>query len=361
MKNQIATLTTLVAFAMSLQVAVGKPSAKVEIIQPFETWLATEIVDFYVRITNVGAEPLKVIGYSESDIFFELDPTALSSTAYRAMPFPKVERANTPEFKGMLVPPGGHVMLSDRDYNDINISTPEYSTRVRVHFLIERGVWFTSDWTTRNILPVPDMTHIKPLFEFELSPMFKGQPLEEVRPLKVGDETWLFTSRSPSYAGRRFCRVPDGVKPTAFTYDQEARRLTIQFDNGEEPVIINTRTGAPLTGSERTVPHLHLWKNLSGRPFTDVYQNTLDSMAHKKAAAQGKSGLPQPAPVSPVNPPEGIAPQNQLSQKPQPTAAPGESIPRRNVWWPWLVFAALVVSGSVAAVLRWRHRQSKSS
>lgn len=277
------------------------------------------------------------------------------------MRLPKVEDARTPRFPGdkVILPPGGASVLSDLDYNSA-IMYPELFPRVRVHFLAELGVWFSSDWTTRKILPVPDLTDIKPIFEYELDPMFRGQPLKEVRPVKVGAETWLFTSRSPSYAGDRLCRVPDGVKPVAFQRDEEQQRLRIEFDGGEEPVVINTRTGAPLTGSERTVPHLHLWKKLAGRPFTDVYQNTLDWMAREKAADQGKPGSPQSAPTNPGNPPEGVAPQNTLSQKPQTAAQSGESIPGRKPWWLWLVLGVTALGGSIVAVLRWRRGAAAS-
>lgn len=78
MKQQITALSALAlwALAMSLQPAAGKPSAKVEIIEPFDTWLATEKVDFYVRITNTGSEPLLLpgAGHAENDLFFEGDP-----------------------------------------------------------------------------------------------------------------------------------------------------------------------------------------------------------------------------------------------------------------------------------------------
>lgn len=357
MKQQITALSAfaLWALAMSLQSAVGKPSAKVEIIEPFDTWLATEKIDFYVRITNTGGEPLPLpgAGHAGEDLFFEGPPAIPSIDIQEEIRLPRVENARTPRFPGdrIVLPPGGVTVLSDLDYNDSNLTFPELFPQVRVHFLIERGVWFSSDWTVRKILPVPDLTDIKPLFEYELDPMFRGQPLEEVRPVKVGVETWLFITRSPTYAGRRLCRVPDGVKPAAFKYDQEACRLTIRFDDGEEDVVINTRTGRPLTGSERTVPHLYLWKKLSGRPFTDVYQNTLDWMARKKAADQGKPGSPQSAPG---NPPEGVAPQNTLYQKPQTAAQSGESIPDRKPWWLWLVLGATALCGSIVAVLRWR-------
>jgi len=367
MKMQISSIlaSALWALAMSLQPAAGKPSAKVEIIEPFDTWLATEQVDFYVRITNTGGEPLLLpgAGHAGEDLFFEGPPAIPSTDIQEEVHLPRVENARTPRFPGdrVVLPPGGATVLSDLDYNEGNLTFPGLFPQVRVHFLIERGVWFSSDWTVRKILPVPDMTAIEPIFKFEVSPMFKGQPPEEIRPLKVGGETWLFTSRSPSYAGWRFCRVPDGVNPVAFKYDQEARRLTIRFDGGEEDVVINTRTGAPLSGSERTVPHLYLWKKLSGRPFTDVYQNTLDWMARQKAADQGKSGSPQSAPTNPGNPPEGVAPQNTLSQKPQTAAQSGESIPGRKPWWLWLVLGVTALGGSIAAVLRWRRGRTTSA
>ena len=179
---------------------------------------------------------------------------------------------------------------------------------------------------------MPDLTKVEPLFEYELDPMFRGKPKKQLRPVKIAGETWLCVSQAPAYVRRRLCRVPEGITPKAFSFDQGAQRLTIRFDGGEEEVVINTRTGAPLTGSERTVPHLHLWKKLSGRPFTDVWQNTMDAMKRREqqeAAAQG-----QPAPSE--------------------TGASDESIPRRNGRWLWLALGALVLGGGLAAALRWR-------
>ena len=75
--------------------------------------------------------------------------------------------------------------------------------------------------------------------------------------------------------GGRLCRVPPGSN-LSFEYDLEARRLKIRFGGDEEPVVVNTRTGKPVSGSERTVPQLYLWKLLAGRPFTDTWQQMVE-------------------------------------------------------------------------------------
>ncbi len=62
----------------------------------------------------------------------------------------------------------------------------------------------------------------------------------------------------------------------SFVHDLEARRLTIRFASNEEPVVINTRTGLPVSGSERTAPHLHLWQQIAGRPFSDSYKEVIE-------------------------------------------------------------------------------------
>lgn len=193
---------------------------------------------------------------------------------------PNVANAKTNEIKGMTIPPGRAYVLSDLDYNERGLDCSECFTRARIHFLIEPGKWVSSEWTERKILPDPNL-NVASLYEYVLDPAFKDSPCK-ILPLKVGDETWLFShSSGDERVGRRLCRVPKGMEPSSFQYDPKTRRLTIVFNGNEEPVVINTRTGRPLSGSERTVPHLHLWKRIAGRPFTDFWQELTEQYQGK--------------------------------------------------------------------------------
>lgn len=165
--------------------------------------------------------------------------------------------------------------------------------RIRPHLRVRTGTWIPGEWHDRKIEEVPNLTSAKSLCDFKLG---SDGPKHSVVALPIPEGIWLYGCRLPaSYSwpvangqvDRRICRLPDGKMPTSITSDDDARRLTIRFGGGEEDVVINTRTGMPLSGSERTVPHLHLWKKLAGRPFTDSYQEMLDRIARRKADAQG--------------------------------------------------------------------------
>ena len=283
------TNRSLICFALLLftvffpQTASGGGNAKVEIIDPFANWFLTENLDFFVRVSNTGDEPLPLawLGRDNTDLFFEIGPESRRQDGSQLF-LPKVETAEKPPHWGLVLPPNRAYVLSDADYNEADFVNSECFTRVRVNLLLEKGQWVSSDWVERKILPAPDLNG-KSLYDFILDPIFKGIP-NKVLPLKMGDETWLFSHHTgnPGRVGRRLCRVPDGSTVSSIKFDMDARRLTIRFDGGEESVIINTRTGLPVSGSERTVPHLHLWQKLAGRPFTDVYQQILERQQGKR-------------------------------------------------------------------------------
>ena len=284
----LTSLVPLLAAALMAQAAGGEKSARIELIDPFPSWFATENLDFYVRVTNTGEEPLPLawLGRDNSDLFFEIPPESRRNDDNMVdIPrgfLPRVESADKPKGWGLVLPPGRAYVLSDADYNEGDFVFSERFTQLRVNLLLEKGRWVSSEWIERNILPAPDLSG-EALYEFTLSPMFEKKP-NKVLPLKMGDETWLFSHHTgnPSRVGRRLCRVPLGTTVSSINYDMESRRMTILFEGDEEAVVINTRTGLPLSGSERTVPHLHLWKKLSGRPFTDVYKQILERQQGKR-------------------------------------------------------------------------------
>lgn len=86
-----------------------------------------------------------------------------------------------------------------------------------------------------------------------------GGGLTPIRQIRLGNETWLFNRSA------RIVRVPEGATPRWHTED-EKQVLVIEFDGvEEEPVRVDIRQSFPLSGSERTVPHLHLWRSLTKR------------------------------------------------------------------------------------------------
>ena len=257
----------------SFQHVKGETNVKVEIIQPFPAWFLTEKVDFFVQVSNIGNKAIRVASTAQKDLFFEIAPK-VTTLGGDFLNLPKVENAGRTEPKGLLLPPGKAYTLSDADFNEADLVNSECFTRVRVHLLVEQGRWVSSEWTERKILPAPDL-NVASLHDYKLSAF--SSSTHSVILLRVDGEDWLFSHvKGTKAVGRRLCRVPDGILPTSFEHDLEARRLTIRFAGNEEPLVINTRTGLPLSGSERTVPHLHLWLQLAGRPFTDSYQEAIE-------------------------------------------------------------------------------------
>jgi hypothetical protein len=180
--------------------------------------------------------------------------------------------------------------------------------RIRPHFRVETGTWVAGDWQERKVMPAPDLTSAKSIYDYNLGP---DGPPHSVIVLPINGETWLCSCRLPSSdrnlpgasgsIDTRLCRMPAGKMPTSIAHDLKTRRLTFRFGGGEEDVVINTRTGMPVSGSERTVPHLHLWMKLSSRPFRDAYQEMLDGTVPRMVVAAPSA---TPATPPPVNEPQ---------------------------------------------------------
>lgn len=265
----------LFALACNLT-AKAETNARIEIIEPYPAWFATEDVDFFLRITNTGDEEFPLFLACDDprrQIFFEVGVKDQHNSG-NELNLPNVDNARKTDFNGFKVPPGQAYVMSDLDYNESALDTPEAFTRVRVHLLIPQGGYVSSQWLDRVIIDTPDF-NVEPLYKYVHSTMLSARPCGVI-PLQVNDETWLFSHFIGSRrVGGRLCRVPPGSN-LSFEYDLEARRLKIRFGGDEEPVVVNTRTGKPVSGSERTVPQLYLWKLLAGRPFTDTWQQMVE-------------------------------------------------------------------------------------
>lgn len=95
-----------------------------------------------------------------------------------------------------------------------------------------------------------------------------------IRLIEINGENWLFQRSF------RIARVPEGATPrfhleyvngdTLGAGDVDEEILVIEFDDvEEEPVRILIRQAFPLSGSKRTVPHLHLWRSLTDRSMLE--------------------------------------------------------------------------------------------
>jgi len=104
----------------------------------------------------------------------------------------------------------------------------------------------------------------------EKSPIIAEITTENIRPspirqIEIDGGKWLFYGFSKT----RIARVPEGATPRFSTEDKN-QILVIEFEGTEEePVRIDMRQGFPLSGSKRTVPHLHLWRSLTDRSMLE--------------------------------------------------------------------------------------------
>jgi hypothetical protein len=325
---------------------------RIELIEPFEFTFASEPPIMFVRITNTGTEPMAIGLGDESDLQLENDP-ALASDSSELAPwtrrFSYVRNQPKPE-GGISVQPGESLVLGELDYCDMDFCMHHWEfQRIRPHLRVKTGIWIAGAWQERKIEDAPNLTSAKSLYDFKLGP--DGQQ-RSVIALPMAGETWLVGCRLPSSfktlpqaTGNidfRICRLPDGKMPASIAHDVDARRLTIHFDGGEEDVVINTRTGMPVSGSEQRVPHLHFWMKLSGRPFRDIFQEKKDGKVPTMVVAAPKMPESPPAEISSTSPTASQAPAPK-----QPTAT--------GIWI--LIGTALVLA--LAAFMALRSRRGR--
>jgi len=276
--------------------ARAEKTARIEIIDPFQKWFLMEDLELYLLVTNTGDEPLPLdVGSGDAvdreQYFFEVDPNSIDMKYKAWISNALLTKGKDLKFtlpvNPLILPPGSAYMLSNLDYEQEGMR-PEVFNRFRVNLLIENGKWVSSDFIERNIINAPDLS-VPSLFEYKYKT--SSDVSLSVISLVVGEETWLFRQaiRNNHFDGlKRLCRVPEGNHPT-FEFDNKSSRLIIRFDGGEEPVVFNTRTGKPVSGSERTVPQLHLWKRLAERPFTDFWEMNFGTREGKANARLQKN------------------------------------------------------------------------
>ena len=337
------------AWGSSCPIAAGV-SAKVEIVDPFPVWVASESADLYIRVINTGDKSFTLLTSAarlkESDLRFEWQTE--DKRAFPAQGTPPIAPglpdggglfADAPAGKAggfVRIPPSHAYVLSERDYPECQIPS-ESQMGVRVHVRIADREWIASDWVRRTIIPCPKFPD-QPLFRFRLEP---GDEPELVSAVELWGEKWLF-ARVPSnpYNLWRLCRLPSGTILRAIEHDMQRRRLTLRFGEGEPDVMIDSRGGQPLSGSERTVPHLHLWKKLSGRPFTDNYQLLMiEGAPDHTGPTPTKDLIRTTVPAAAPPPPEGTGSRPEAGSGKAASSAP----PGPGSIWAWVAGGAVVV------------------
>lgn len=359
MKNSHKAAAILLLFGHGFLPDVsGRAEAEVQAIDPFPVWFESEPPDLYIRVSNTGDEPLTfsrsvLPGSPPKDLVLELK--GQREPEYSARDFSPIEFpggagdpfAGVPEKKPIgpvVIRPQQAYAVSSQDYPVVRI-TSHPQLPIRAHFRVSDDRWVSTEWIERKIVPNPELS-APPLFTFKLEARFSEWA---VSLFDLGDEKWLF-AYVPQKRGTltRLCRVPKGSSPSSFTHDVERGVNIIRFGPGEPDVILDSRSGCPLSGSERTVPHLHLWKKLSGRPFTDNYQLLM---------IEGAPGHTGPTPTKDLirtTVPVAVSPGG---AKEQPQSGSGEgpssSPPGTGPIWAW------VVGGAVAVLCAWAGLRAK--
>ena len=187
----------VLAFLACSITARAEKNARIEIIDPFAKWFLTEDLELYLLVTNTGDEPLPLnVGSGDAvdreQYFFEVDPNSTDAkykTWISSALLTKGEELKfAPPTNPLILQPGNAYALSNLDYEQEGMR-PEVFSRFRVHLLLEKGQWVSSDFIERNIIGTPDL-NIPSLFDYK----YKTSPDVSLSliPLRVGDETWLF-------------------------------------------------------------------------------------------------------------------------------------------------------------------------
>ncbi len=253
--------------------AVAAPEAKVEVFDPYETWLEGERWGVYVRVTNTGSEPFPLLTHPDTrQLFLE----ATLGEPSRPLPqniledsLPKVEEAQwsvveqAAAWRGAVeVGPGEQFVYGPEAFIDIEGLHALQSRRMssyRVHILLADGTWSSSPLTERRFVVDNEAWRAKPIAEIPLRTEGLNAP---VRKISVVGESWLFE------AGFRLCRAPAGYQPDFRVLGDSRDLLEITFAGIEGgKVLIDNRMANPISGPSELVPQLALWQRLTNRPM----------------------------------------------------------------------------------------------
>ena len=340
--------------------AIASPQAVVQVVDPFNgVWLRDEDPDLFVRVVNIGDTPFLIDVYN--DVVFEqegqTDQPEPNTPEYwheyglgRGDPFARVSA--TKGEGGIEIPPGHAFAMNELDFERgfaHFLSWPELMP-VRAHVRIGEDEWISSDWVDRRIVQWPDFEALEPLFQYGIP---QSDSLRNVYQIPVGEDQWLVVAiPGHDFFMFRICKVPAEVEPINFSYDEELRRLYVEFSGDEEDVVWISRFGMPISGSERTVPHLHKWLAFSGRPYRDsdpdeyprVIRIPDEELAALKASARANQ--------------RETAQSRQAGRDPGGTDEPKQWNGSMSLWLAIVIGVALL-SGVGVAVARFSKRRAK--
>ncbi len=262
----------LLPVCAAIGVAVAAPEAKIEVFDPYETWLEGERWGVYVRVTNTGSEPFPLLTHPDTrQLFLE----ATLGEPSRPLPqniledsLPKVEEAQwsvveqAAAWRGAVdVGPGEQFVYGPEAFIDIEGLHALQSRRMssyRVHLLLADGVWFSSREHERRFVINNEAWKAEPIAEIPLSEELTAP----AREISVDGDHWLFEGNM------RLCRVPIGKTPKfVVNLATPNNTLTITFEDTDRVIRVDNDMGFPISGPSEFVPQLALWQALTNRPM----------------------------------------------------------------------------------------------
>lgn len=351
MKDKLPGWAAAVTFAFGMAGDThAVPEAKIEVFDPYETWLEGERWGVYLRVTNTGDEPFTLLSQPDlKQLFLEPtfgEPSTPLSRFILETPLPSVQEAEWREVEtaaaadgSVTVKPGEQFVFGPESVNQIEGLHALMHRRMsgyQFHLLLAEGVWASSPATMRRFVIDEDAWDNEPIAQIPLSIEGLNAPVREIT---IAGETWLFEGNM------RLCRVPDGHRPE-FSFDEGTRDfLNISFEginNGS--IRVDNKMGYPISGPPALVPQLALWQRLTGRPMgwatagtrAERAEDFQDPGGDEEVMDQGKADLAGPEPHAPG---------------PEPQATP-EGASTEAELWPWLAVSACLLLGALWMIAR---------
>jgi hypothetical protein len=352
-------------------VALAAPSSPVawEIHQAFPAWVEGESFCLFAKVTNIGTE---ILPLSAACTLSDVEQTVLipqwkegQHYHWNVLPsnsyLPQVDAPwksrldwrDTPlhmleEFYSRALMPGQSEVLGDLELRELfpNYAMPNpHMEGFQLALRLGPDRYALSEPQPLVFADIPKLEAHPVLQEIEVA----GNYTFPLRRIKIEKAEWLFFSHI------RIARVPEGATPK-FRTEDEKQVLVVEFEGVvEEPVHVDVRQGFPLSGSIRTVPHLHLWRSLTNRSMDECfgtaggfYKETGLTLAKARSLKwDGTDPELQAQPATHAKPqpqPNGKATQN------EPSAPQADSKPPI---WPWIL-GLLLVTGAGIFFKKWK-------
>lgn len=298
MKEQITTVKTKLRvtglLVLVTSISLQASPIKWEIHQAFPSWVEGESWLAYLKITNTGEEIIPLSGNPTAPEMEQIllvpkwrkgtephnhghrthshhQPQSMipwaSNLAWKGAPLIVLQdhsRALKPSESEVIGNLGLRSLSANYSLPDKHIESFQFALRLGQdrYVLSESQKWLIAD--------IPELEKHPVASEIQSFVKGYGKYSIPIRQIEIDGEQWLFQGRF------RIARVPKDATPrfhlenvpgeSIGTGNDEEEVLVIEFDGVEEETVrILVRQALPLSGSKRTVPHLHLWRSLTDR------------------------------------------------------------------------------------------------